>query len=1093
MPRLRTLFGSLFRFIVLALGATVASASATTPPVDYGRDVRPILSDKCYHCHGPDESGRKAKLRFDTKDGAFRVKNDSAVIIPGKSAESEIIFRITSTDPEEMMPPPDAKIGRLTPAEVAILKRWIDEGAPFQNHWAFEPLSPVPTPATQIPNPKTPPANFPPLSLSPIDRLTFDGLARRKLAPQPAADRATLIRRLSFDLTGLPPSLAELDAFLADRSPDALPKVVDRLLASPRYGERMATDWLDIARYADSYGFQVDREREMWPWRDWVIKAFNQNLRWDQFVTDQLAGDLLPNATEEQVLATAFNRLHPQETEGGSVEEEYRINYVNDRVTTFGTAFLGLTLECCRCHDHKFDPIPQKDFYALAAFFQNIDEAGLYSFFTPSAPTPAMWVPNAAHQEKFTAATAAVQSAEAALTALRDSRRDAFTAWLAQPATASPTATIRGEVAHFDFNVRDTTPLPPKPKPPAKPKVAPTATAPDAVETVPSEEKPTNLARFPNPVRADDYASTAKENESVPGRPGAGSAVRLSGDHAIQTKLGNFHRHDPFTISLWIKTPDVKERAVVLHRSRAWTDAGSRGYELLIEDGRAKWSLIHFWPGDAISIRATDPLPVNEWVHVTVSNDGASRAAGLRLFINGQPARTEIIRDHLTKDITGGGGDNIALGERFRDRGFKGGLVDDLRVFSRELTSFEIRGIYSAPSESPLSTPPDFDTYLANHDEPYRTQLAALATARAAQTKLADEAKEIMVMRELPQPKTAYILKRGEYDQRGSTVRPNTPAALPAFPSDQPRNRLGLARWLTDPRHPLLARVTVNRFWQSLFGRGLVKTSDDFGSQGDRAEYPELLDWLAGEFIRSGWDVKALHKTIVLSQTYRQRSFATPEIMADDPENVWLARGPRHRLPAEMIRDQALATSGLLVEKIGGPPVYTYDIPESFKPAPAGTGEALYRRSVYTFWRRTGPAPMLEAFDVPKRVVCVARRDTTNTSLQALVLLNGPQFVEASRVLAEKLHLAYPGQRDALVTAAFHQLLSRPPDVAEQKILARLYDEQLAHFRAHPESAAASLAVGATPRNATLPAPEIAATATLVNTLMNHDTFVVKR
>ena len=1098
-------FGPLAR--VFAVVSLPLAAAAAPPPVDYGREVRPILSDKCYHCHGPDESSRKGKLRLDTREGALRVKNGSTVIVPGKSADSDLVLRITSTDAEDMMPPPDAKIGRLTPAEVATLQRWIDEGAPYQSHWSFAPLAPVTPPPT-------------PAATHPIDRFAFAGLARRTLTLQPEADRPTLIRRLSFDLTGLPPSLPEIDAFLADRSPDALPNVVDRLLASPRFGERMATDWLDVARYADSYGFQVDRERDMWPWRDWVIKAFNQNLPWDQFVTHQLAGDLLPNATDDQILATAFNRLHPQEAEGGSVEEEYRINYVNDRVTTFGTAFLGLTLECARCHDHKFDPIPQKDFYALAAFFQNIDEAGLYSFFTQSAPTPAMWVPNAAHREKFAAATAAVQSAESALAALRETRRDAFAAWLAQPPTAAPPA-IAGELARFDFDLRDTTPLPPQPTPKPKQKAAPAAppappkptaapatppaTTPPA-EPVPSEEKPANLARFANALQPADYASTPKENESVPGRPGAGSALRLSGDHAIQTKLGNFHRHDPFTISLWIQTPDLKERAVVLHRSRAWTDAGSRGYELLLEDGRAKWSLIHFWPGDALSIRATDPLPLNEWVHVTVTNDGSSRAAGLRLFLNGVPVRTEIIRDHLTKDITGGGGDSIALGERFRDRGFKGGLVDDLRVFNRELTAFEIQGLFSAASVSPASAPharlsplrsplstPDFATYLANHDEPYRAALAALTAARAAHTQLADEAKEIMVMRELPTPKTAYILTRGEYDHRGAAVRPDTPGALPAFPSDQPRNRLGLARWLTDPRHPLLARVTVNRFWQSLFGLGLVKTADDFGSQGDRAEYPELLDWLAGEFVRSGWDVKALLKTIVLSQTYRQRSFTTPEIMADDPENVWLARGPRHRLPAEMIRDEALAVSGLLVEKIGGPPVSTYDLPESFKPAPAGKGEALYRRSVYTFWRRTGPAPMLEAFDVPKRVVCVARRETTNTSLQALVLLNGPQFVEAARVLAEKLHVELGGERDAIVAAAFRRLTSRAPDATEQKILARLYDEQLGHFRAHPDAAAAGLAVGATPRDATLPAPEIAAAATLVNTLMNHDAFVVKR
>ena len=1084
-------FGPLARVLPLVfLSLALLPLRSAPAPVDFRRDVQPILSDKCYHCHGPDEKGRKAQLRFDTKEGTFRAKNGSAVIVPGKSADSELIFRVISHDDEEVMPPADSKIARLTPAEVATLKRWIDEGAPYASHWAFESLTPVtpPAPDSQL---STPSAQLP---TSPIDRFVAAGLARKHLALQPAADPATLIRRLSFDLTGLPPTTAEIDAFTRaalERPQAALENLVNRLLASPRYGERMAADWLDLARYADSYGFQVDRERDMWPWRDWVIKAFNENLRWDQFVTYQLAGDLLPAATDEQILATAFNRLHAQEAEGGSIEEEYRINYVNDRVLTFGTAFLGLTLECARCHDHKFDPVSQKDYYALSAFFQNIDEAGLYSYFTQSAPTPAMWLPDAAHKEKFAAATAAVKQAESALVALRETRRDAFASWRTAPTPSVSSPAL----AHFTFDVRDTTPLPPKPATPPAKKSAKTT---PAAEAVPSEEKSSDQSRFANTLRLDDFASTPKENESVPGRTGAGSAIRLSGDHAIQTKLGNFHRHDPFTISLWIQTPDVKERAVILHRSRAWTDAGSRGYELLIEDGKLKWSLIHFWPGDAISIRATAPLPVGEWVHVTVTNDGSSRATGLRLFVNGQPAATETIRDHLTKDITGGGGDTIALGERFRDRGFKGGLVDDLRVYARDLTAFEVRQFFHSDSQlsahnSQLPPSPDFDTYLANHDEPYRAALAALTSARAAQTKLADEAKEIMVMRELPEPKTAYILKRGDYSQRGEAVRADTPSALPPFPADQPRNRLGLARWLTDARHPLLARVTVNRFWQSLFGRGLVKTADDFGNQGDRAEYPELLDWLAGEFIRSGWDVKSLLKTIVLSQTYLQRSFSTPEQMADDPENIALARGPRHRLPAEMIRDEALAASGLLVEKIGGPPVFTYDIPESFKPAPAGKGEQLYRRSLYTFWRRTGPAPMLEAFDVPKRVVCVARRDTTNTALQSLVLLNGPQFVEAARVLAEKLHRDHAGQRDALVIAAFRQLTAHAPDATEQKILARLYDEQLAHFRAHPEAAAAHLAIGDTPRDTTLPAPEIAAATTVVNALMNHDAFVVKR
>jgi hypothetical protein len=1085
-------FGLLARFLIVT-GASFASAFAAAPtPIDFGREVRPILSDKCYNCHGPDEGSRRAKLRLDTRAGALHVENATASIIPGRSAESELIFRITSDDPEEVMPPPDAKIGRLTPTEVAILKRWIDEGAPYQNHWSFERLKPVAAPETPVSHLSTltshPPRN-------PIDRFITTGLARRQLALQPEADPTTFIRRLTFDLTGLPPTVAEIEAFTSasiENRESVIENLIDRLLASPRYGERMTADWLDLARYADSYGFQVDRERDMWPWRDWVIKAFNENLPWDKFVTYQLAGDLLPDPTDEQILATAFNRLHPQEAEGGSIEEEYRINHVNDRVTTFGTAFLGLTLECARCHDHKFDPIPQKDFYALAAFFQNIDEAGLYSYFTQSVPTPALRLTDSAQREQFARAASAVESATSALTALRETRRDAFAAWLAAPAAASAAPAIPDELARFDFDARDTTPLPPKPA------AAESATPPPAA--VPSGGKPADLARFADSVTPTDYATTPPENESVPGRAGAGQALRLTGDHAVKTKIGNFHRHDPFTISLWLQTPDIKERAVIFHRSRAWTDAGSRGYELLIEEGRAKWSLIHFWPGDAISIRTLDPIPVGAWVNVTVTNDGSSRAAGLRLFINGQPARTEIIRDHLTKDITGGGGDTIALGERFRDRGFKGGLIDDLRVFNRELTPQEINTHVISSSASQLynlgsqpSSSPDFDTYLANHDERYRAQLAALTAARAKQTALADAAKEIMVMRELPTPKTAYILKRGEYDHRGAAVSADTPSALPAFPADQPRNRLGLARWLTAPDHPLLARVTVNRFWQSLFGQGLVKTSDDFGTQGDRPQYPELLDWLAGEFVRSGWDVKALLKTIVLSDTYRQRSFATPEIMTDDPENTWLARGPRHRLPAEMIRDQALATSGLLVEKIGGPPVYTYDIPESFKPAPAGKGEALYRRSLYTFWRRTGPAPVLEAFDVPKRVVCVTRRDTTNTPLQALVLLNGPQFVEASRALAERLQREHAGDPAALVTSAFRTLTSRPPEDAEQKILLRLFNEQIGYYRAHPEAVTAFLAIGDTPAEASLKTPELAAAATVINTLMNHDAFAVKR
>ena len=1044
-------------------------------PVDFDREVRPILSDKCFHCHGPDETGRKGKLRLDTAEGSRREKDGVRPVVPGSSATSELILRITSREDDEVMPPPESKLARLTPAEVGILRRWIDEGAEYRGHWAFEKLAPV-----------MPPASAP----HPIDAFVLAKLAPAKLHLAPTADRATLIRRVTFDLTGLPPTPAEIATFVADTSPDAYGRLVDRLLKSPRYGERMTADWLDVARYADSYGFQVDRPRDMWPWRDWVINAFNQNLRWDQFVTWQIAGDLLPDATDEQRLATAFNRLHPQEAEGGSIEEEYRINYVNDRVTTFGTAFLALTLECARCHDHKFDPIPQKDFYALGAFFQNIDEAGLYSFFTPSAPTPTMWLQDDAQKRNYAAAVSVAQREEQKLAALRDTRRAAFDSWLAENANA-PVA-LGSELARFSFDQRDAVPPPPGK---AKGKAAPLADAPPVAQP-PTEpgadtEKLVGAGRFASAVKPGEFAVTPKENESVPGR--AGLAVKLTGDHPIKTELGNFHRHDPFSIALWIQTPDVKERAVVLHRSRAWTDAASRGYELLIEEGKLKWSLIHFWPGNAISVRATERMPVGEWVHVTVTNDGSSRAAGLRVFVNGEPAATEVIRDELVKDITGGGGDFITIGERFRDRGFKGGLVDDLRVFGRALTPLEAREVFAPGSAATGGREARFEHYLANHDEPWRVQGAALLAARAAVTRLADEAREIMVMRELPAPKPAYVLKRGEYDQRGARVTADTPSALPPFPADQPRNRLGLARWLTDPRHPLLARVTVNRFWQSFFGRGLVKTADDFGTQGERPEYAALLDWLAGEFVRTGWDVQALLKTIVTSETYRQRSFVSPENATDDPENIRLARGPSHRLPAEMIRDQALAASGLLVEKIGGPPVFLYDHPESFKPEPAGQGEALYRRSIYTFWRRNGPAPVLEAFDTPNRTVCVARRDTTNTALHALVLLNATQFVEAARVIAEELLRAHAGRDDALISQAMLRLTGRAPDAAEQRILARLLTEQRARFTQYPAQAAGYLKIGAKPADSTLPAPEIAAIATLVNTLMNHDLFSVKR
>uniref|UniRef100_A0A7C4QR63 DUF1549 domain-containing protein n=1 Tax=Schlesneria paludicola TaxID=360056 RepID=A0A7C4QR63_9PLAN len=1015
--------------------------------VRFNRDIRPILSDKCFACHGPDGQKRQAGLRLDVREGALA----SGVIAPGKPESSELIRRITTTDPDEHMPPARSKLGDLTPAEVDLLQRWIAQGAEYEAHWAFIPLEPVVVPSVDAP--------------TPIDAFIRAGLAKRGLRQQPEADRTTLIRRLSFDLTGLPPTPEEVTAFVNDSSAEAYERLVDRLLQSPHYGERMAVDWLDVARYADSYGFQVDRERSMWPWRDWVIRAFNRNLPFDQFVTWQLAGDLLPQPTDEQILATAFNRLHQQESEGGSVEEEYRVEYVCDRVQTFATAFLGLTFECARCHDHKFDPVSQAEFYQLFAFFQNIDEAGLYSYFTTSPPTPTLWLTDATARQRLDQLQREIAEQEQQLHLLREVKRPTFDPAAALDRLRRTELELPGELGRFAFDALDG-------------------------------------GKFANAVRPDQPATLHGENKLVPGR--SGNAVEFTGDDPVNLTIGNFHRHEPFSVSLWLKTPNFKQRAVVFHRSRAWTDAASRGYELLLEEGRLKWSLIHFWPGNAISLRTRDPIPLQQWVHVVVASDGSSRAAGLKLFVNGRPAEVEIVRDHLTKDITGGGGDHITLGERFRDRGFAGGQIDDFRVFHRELTALEALAAFDPSAAADICSRQVgqlndterellFQYHLAVFDAEWKQQLERLQAARGALVQFAETIEEIMVMRELPEPKKAFVLARGEYDKPRQEVQAGTPAFLPPFPADAPRNRWGLARWLTDRRHPLTARVTVNRFWQSVFGRGLVKTAEDFGSQGARPVYPELLDWLALSFIDSGWDVKALMKTIVMSHTYRQRSLADPQTMADDPDNDWLARGPRFRLSAEMIRDNALFAAGLLNTAFGGPPVNPYEMSEAFKPAAPTGGDGVYRRSLYTNWRRTGPPPALLAFDAPRRAVCIARRERTDSPLQALILLNGTQYVEAARVLGTRLHRAANGEVHRMIDEGMLRCLSRLPDERERQILRRLYEEQLAYFQAHPAEADALLKIGRAPMDGSLPGPEAAAATLLAQALLNHDECVVKR
>ncbi len=976
---------------------------------------------------------READLRLDTEAGAKEL-----AIEPGDAEASELVLRITSDDPDTVMPPPGSERS-LTSEQIELLRKWIDQGAEYEGHWSFIPPQREPPPKL----------NHPSVGANEIDHFILAPLEAKQIKPAPPATRETLIRRVTFDLIGLPPTIEEIDAFLADESPDAYSRLIDRLLKREEFGERMASTWLDAARYSDTYGYQVDRDRFVWPWRDWVIQAFNDNKPYDQFLTEQLAGDLLPGATRDQILATTFNRLHPQKVEGGSVPEEFRIEYVADRTQTVATALMGLTFECCRCHNHKYDPLTQKEYYQLSSFFDNIDEAGLYSFFTSSTPTPALSLPTPAEEKALAETGRAVEAAEEELRSALIERRDFVSDWLAKPAELH------------------------------------------------------NQGLFAKPVFSLDFEKPAKApNISVVGVQG--KAIKLTGDDAVGTSVGNFPRFQPFSVSLWLNTPNKKERAVVFHRSRAWTDAASRGYQLLIEDGKLSWSLIHFWPGNAIRIRTVDRIPIGNWIHVVVSNDGSSRADGLQIYIDGEPAKTEVVRDQLTKNITGGGGDNIAIGERFRDNGFAGGMVDEFQVFDCELSALEVASLFDpAQTKSWIDGEPerwsswqrDLLTrhYLQRLDLQVKDKLEQLKQARKKQCEVADKTKEIMVMRELPQRRQTYFLNRGAYDNRSEPVEPQTPAALGELPSDAAKNRLGFAHWLTRDDHPLTSRVAVNRLWQICFGIGLVRTPEDFGSQGEPPTHPELLDWLAVDLVENGWDIKRALKQIMMSSTYRRSSrHPDPNVAKSDPENRMLARFPSYRLSAEMLRDNALAISGRLVSKIGGPPARPYELEASFKPSKRDEGDGLYRRSLYTYWKRTGPAPAMMALDAAKRDVCRVQRERTSSPLQAFVLLNGPQYVEAARGLAEQLTKVTDDDGE-LLQLAFRRLTSRRADGEELSVLTELLNQQRDYFRQDAERTKTYLSVGDAPADPAIDPVRLAATTVVIATLMNFDECVMKR
>ncbi|MBL8891305.1 MAG: DUF1553 domain-containing protein [Planctomycetaceae bacterium] len=1081
--------------VQVSLAQQPSSPPSSARQIDFDTQIRPLLSDRCYTCHGPDEESREANLRLDlgtNLHGQLSESNGRPILDPGQAQASELYLRLLAED-HERMPPADSGLS-LTADEINVIKQWIDEGAVWDRHWSFQPI-PDETAVPQV----TDPAGW---IQNPIDAFVLELIQARGLRPASAAADHHLLRRMYLDLIGLPPTIEEVHTWAKVPKPERWAKVADHLLARPEFGQRMASDWLDVARYSDTYGYQVDRERFVWPWRDWVVQAFNENMPFDRFGTLQLAGDLQPNATFQEILPTTFSRLHPQEVEGGSIEEEFRMKYVSDRTETYGMAFLGMTFECSRCHNHKYDPISQSDYYRLTAFFDNIDEAGLYSYFTDSVPTPTAVIPDANLEKE-------ADLLKAQIAAQEKSMSDQLSRILETQPWRPPSAGL------------ESTPS----------QTAPTTGTQNEAASPSSTGPASPLPEIDGQIAFLSYDSAAKwpensENRLVPFDVGTAphqrQAVELSGDEAVRLDVGNFRRWQPFSFSLWIWIPKPMERAVVLHRSQAWTDAGSRGYELLIEDQRLKFSLIHFWPGNAVSVRGVAPAALETWQHVTVTYDGSSRADGIEIYVDGQKAKTEVIRDKLTKQITGGGGDNISLGERMRDQGFTKGRLAEVRVFSRQLSSLEARALskpdfnvsslaeyrQTAWSDSAATTNERdrssgssqtselveiAEDWALQFSPEYREALQKLEQLRSQLGNLQDRRQEIMVMQELPFKKPSYLRARGDYDAPTTEVSPGVPESIAEWSDSLPENRDGLAKWTFDRRNPLTARVAVNRWWQMLFGEGLVRTPEDFGNQGQRPTHPLLLDYLADFLIDSGWDVKQTIRLMVLSATYQQSVVADAATLEADPENLLWTRASSHRWPAETLRDQALVVAGLLDAKLDGPPVKPYDLAEAFAPLPADGGALVYRRSLYTYWKRMSPSPVMIALDAVKRDVCQVKRERTTTPAQSLVFLNAPQFVEAARALAVRCWNQHPNRIENAISALVREMLSREPSEMEFATLLKLYETQRLRFEQSPDSLQAYLQIGHHRLPAELPAPQLGALAVVANTLMGLDQWTTRR
>lgn len=1039
--------------------------AADSSPLNYDRDVRPILSENCFMCHGQDSKKRMAGLRLDSFQGATADRAGHSPLVPGDPEASLIYQRITDSEPGRRMPPTFSN-RTLTADQIAIIKRWIGEGGVYSTHWSFMP------PKT----PAVPQSSGQGRVTQPIDAFVYRRLAAEGLHPSRPATPEAWLRRVAFDLIGLPPSLEELDSFSKDvktRGEAAYIAAVDRLLASPRYGERMALDWLDVARYADSHGFNNDSSRSMWRWRDWVIQSFNSNMPYNRFITEQLAGDLLPNTTLDQRIATGFLRDGVINSEGGIIDEEYRVEYVVDRVNTVTQAWLGLTVGCARCHDHKFDPIRQRDFYRFYAFFNNVPEMGEDGRVANAVPM----IPAPTQQQQGNE-----RRLESEIANLDGSLEAHDKSWKWSEARdreivqriAQKTAAPDGAILHIDCE----------------------------------SEKPEGVV---------GHACAPRNVTPKPETPGKGVPIA---------------KRQPITFSLWVR-PEANDTDVALLSAMDFAENPAstiygRGMEVRLVRGELEFRFADRFPSYSIRVSTEGAgIAANQWHQVTAVYQGVidkdamrAEAAAVRLFVDGREMPFRVLNDGLQLPDEKSdkpamtplriGWDNAPHGNRFSGR------MDEITIWPRALTRSEIDqlfenqalpyalGLEQAQQASPVESDWLRDAVLAESDTVFAGEKRKREELQEQLLALRRQFPTVMVMEEMPAPRETHILLRGVYNAPGDKVEAGVPEdLLGAWPKDAPKNRLGLAEWLTKPDNPLTARVVVNRFWQQLFGEGLVKTSDNLGMQGDWPSHPELLDWLARHFVDSGWNVKALMKEMVLSSTYRQDSSASPELLARDPENRLLARGPRFRLPAELIRDEALEISGLLKNRLGGPSVFPYQPEGLYKGIVVaadypGTkyveskGDDLYRRSLYTFWKRTVPNPAMTVFDAPDREFCVVRRATTNTPLQALTLLNDPTFVEAARKLAERSIHEGGSTPDSHLAFAFRLATGRAPDDRETAILRKKLDEMLTAYRADPKGALALVSVGASPRDTKTPVTDLAAYTAVANMILNLDEVITK-